>query len=161
MKLVFQKIYCLYSPQFPARGKVGVSTNVEARRRQIEADLQMKFGGHVRVKRLLALPIITNAYNFEAAIHTAMRRMFYPECNTMRGTSGWTEWFWYANVFTAVFVFLLAKIAGLECAGAVGFCTFVFIILPLDFALFVAILALAEYAIIAGLIWGACSLLTQ
>lgn len=160
MKLVVEKIYCLYSPQFWGRGKVGVSGNVESRRQQVEAALREKFGQHIRVKCLLALPILTNAYNFESAIHQALRGLRYPSCKTMQGTTGWTEWFWYVNAITSILAYSCAKIAGLECAGAVGFCTLALAVVPLDFALFVLLLAMVEYSIAAAIVWAVYNALT-
>lgn len=159
MKLVIESVYVLWSPQFPWHGKIGIAGNVEERRKSIEQQLRQKFGDHVRVKRLLSLPIITSAYNFEQAIHNALDGMPYWRCETMRGTNGWTEWRWCANFIIAILAYFYAYAMNWNCGA---WCSLVALLLPLplDFALYVALLAGAEYAAAAGLVYLAYNFLT-
>lgn len=150
MKLVIESVYVLFSRQFPYRGKVGISANVEQRRASIEQELRRKFGDHVRVWRLFSLPILTDARSFEGAIHSVLNGMPYWECATMRGTNGGTEWWWHLNWVTAILTYFLCIGMVWDCALPVTLAAFL-LPLPLDFALFVALLAGAEYAAAAGL----------
>lgn len=152
MKLTLEKIYCFYCPQFPCRGKVGISGNVEQRRASIEYEARQIHGQHVRVKCLLKMPIITSAYIFEQALHAAFDSLYFP-CKTMRGTNGGTEWWWSVNWFMCILAFLFGYAHGWqpECRVALAVLFLIFPFAPLDLALCVVLLALAEYAIVAGL----------
>ncbi len=111
MKLVIEKIYCLYCPAFPLRGKVGISGNVEQRRASIEYEIRQKHGQHIRVKCLLKMPIITSAYTFEQALHAAFDRLYFP-CKTMRGTNGGSEWWWSVNWVACILAYLVGYAYG-------------------------------------------------
>ena len=155
MKLLFEKIYCLYCPAFPLRGKVGISGNVEQRRASIEYEIRQKHGQHVRVKCLLKMPIITSAYTFEQALHAAFDRLYFP-CKTMRGTNGGSEWWWSVNWVACILAYLIGYAYGWGPLCRVVFASFflVFPFAPLDLALCVVLLALAEYAVAVGVVWG-------
>lgn len=154
MKLVIEKIYCLYCPAFPLRGKVGISGNVEARRASIEQEISYRFGQPVRVRCLLKMPIITSAYSFEQALHAAFDRLYFP-CKTMRGTNGGTEWWWSVNWFMCIFAFLFGYAMGWTpgCRVMLAILFLVFPFAPLDLALCVVLLAAAEYCAALGIIW--------
>jgi len=149
LRLHIEYVYCLYSFSFPLRGKIGISGNVSERRRQIESELRYRFGDHIRVRCLAKMPILTSACAFEAAIHRALRPM---QCDTLRGTNGGTEWFWAFNPVCAILLWLYLWANGSEKAptAALFLCL---VPVPLDFALYVVLLALAEYALAAGIVW--------
>lgn len=149
MKLVIESVYVLFCPQFPWRGKVGISANVEQRRASIEQEFRYRFGDHVRVWRLFRLPILTDARSFEQAIHNALKKLPYWECRTMHGTNGYTEWFWAANWILAILSYFACMALNLDCKALVAACVLI-LPLPLDFALFVLLLAAAEYAAAVG-----------
>lgn len=149
LRLQIEHIYCLYSFSFPLRGKIGISENPQRRRLEIESDLRRKFGDHVRVRRLISLPVITSAGAFESAIHRALRPL---HCQTMRGTSGWSEWFWAFNPVVAILVWLFLWAHGNERATTAALFIF-FVPVPLDFALYVACLAAVEYGAAFGVLW--------
>lgn len=161
MKLIIEKIYCFYCPQFPLRGKVGTTKDVGERRAAIEQEVQRKHGGNVRVKTLIALPILTSAYAFEQALHRAFDRIYFP-CKTMRGTNGGTEWWWSVNWFAAILAYLWGYASGWtdECRVFLSLFFLFFPFAPLDLALCVVLLAAAEYAAAAGVIWMAYNWLT-
>lgn len=161
MKLVFEKIYCLYCPQFPLRGKVGISGNVEQRRASIEQEVRYKHGAHVRVRCLLKMPILTSAYAFEQSLHRAFDRIYFP-CETMKGTSGGTEWFWSLNYVCAILAYLWGYAHGWqgECSAAFALFVLFFPFAPLDLALCVVVISLAEYAAAAGAAYLIFQLLT-
>lgn len=154
MKLVFEKIYCLYSWQFPLRGKVGISGNVAQRRASIEQEIRYKHGANVRVRCLLALPIMTSAYAFEQSLHRAFDRLYFP-CETMKGTNGGSEWWWSVNWFAAILAYLWGWANGWpgQCSTAFAALLMLFPFAPLDLALCVVLLALAEYAILGGVLY--------
>lgn len=160
MKLVIEKIYCLYCPEVRGIGKVGIAGNVEARRKQIECDVQRKFGDHVRVKCLLKIPILTSAYTFEQALHDALDRI-YSRSSLMSGTTGHTEWFKVRNYFMCIFTYLFGLAMNWEpfCRCALAALVLFFSVLPLDFALCIILLAVAEYAIVGGVVYFVYSLL--
>ena len=161
MKLIIEKIYCLYCPAFPLRGKVGISGNVEQRRQSIEQEIRYRFGGDIRVRCLLKVPILTSAYSFEQALHRAFDRLYFP-CKTMKGTNGGTEWWWSVNWFAAILAYLYAYASGWtgECRVFFSLFFLFFPFAPLDLALCVVLLAAAEYAIAGGVIYFAYSMLT-
>ena len=161
MKLVVEYIYCFYSPQFPLRGKVCVSNDVERRRAQIEQEIRYKHGQHVRVKCLVKMPILTNAYNFEAALHRGFDGLYW-RSKTMSGTNGETEWWKYLNFVCGILAYLIGYAYGwpVECRLSVTAFILAFPFFPLDLALCVILLALAEYAILGGAAWVVFSLLT-
>lgn len=161
MKLIIEKIYCLYCPQFPLRGKVGITKDVGQRRASIEQEVQRKHGGNVRVKTLLALPIITSAYAFEQALHRAFDRLYFP-CKTMCGTNGGTEWWWSVNWFAAILAYLWGYASGWtgECRVFLSLFFLFFPFAPLDLALCVVLLAAAEYAAAAGALYCVYQFLT-
>lgn len=152
MKLIIEKIYCLYSPQFPLRGKVGISGNVEQRRACIEQEIQYKHGGNVRVRCLLKVPIVTSAYSFEQALHRAFDRLYFA-CETMKGTTGHSEWYWSVNWFSGLLAYLYCFAHNWQCAPTVGIIALLFPFFPLDLALCVVLLAAAEYAIVGGAVY--------
>lgn len=154
MKLIIEKIYCLYCPQFPLRGKVGISGNVEQRRTAVEQAVRYKHGQNIRVRCLLKMPIVTSAYTFEQALHRGFDRLYFP-CDTMRGTNGGTEWWWSVNWFCAVLAYLwgFAHCWPGQCSAAFGLAVLFFPFAPLDLALCVVLLAVAEYAIVGGVAW--------
>lgn len=161
MKLVIEKIYCLYCPAFPLRGKVGISGNVEQRRQSIEQEIRGRFGGDIRVRCLLKMPILTSAYNFEQALHRAFDRLYFP-CNTMKGTNGGTEWWWSVNWVAAILAYMWAY-ANLwtgECRVFFSLFFLFFPFAPLDLALCVVLLAATEYAIAGGALWAIYHFLT-
>lgn len=161
MKLVIEKIYCLYSPQIRGIGKVGVAGNVETRRASIEMAAQRMFGDHVEVKCLLKVPILTNAYTFEMALHRAFDRL-YSRSKLMKGTTGHTEWFNVRNYVCAILAYFIALAMNWEpeCRTGISLGVLFFTVIPLDFALCVVLLAAAEYAIAAGIIYLIYGLLT-
>lgn len=149
MKLRIEHLYVLYTFSFPLHGKIGISEKPERRRREVEADLRRQFGEHIRVRRLIALPVITSAYAFEQAIHRALSRL---QSRTLRGTTGGSEWFWAFNPVCGILLFFWLWANGNEKAvTAALFLTFVPI--PLDFALYVVLLAAFEYGAAVGLVW--------
>lgn len=154
MKLYFEKIYCLYCPALPLRGKVGISKNVEQRRASIEQEIRGRFGGNMRVRCLLKLPILTSAYSFEQALHRAFDRIYFP-CETLKGTNGGTEWYWSVNWVACILAFLtgVAFDWSAECRVLFAMFFLFFPFWPLDLALCVVLLALAEYAIAGSAIW--------
>ena len=160
MKLVFEKIYCFYCPQFPYRGKVGISGNVEARRAGIEQEIRYRHGEHCRVRCLLKVPILTSAYAFEQALHNGFDRLYFPS-KTMRGTNGGTEWWWAFNYVCAILTYFWGYAHGWqgECSAALALFV-MFFFAPLDLILCVLLIAAAEYATAAGVAYLIFQLLT-
>lgn len=154
MKLIIEKIYCLYCPAFPLRGKVGISGNVEQRRASIEQEIRYRFGTNIRVRCLLKMPILTSAYTFEQALHRAFDRLYFP-CKTMKGTNGGSEWYWSVNWVCAVLAYFYGLSQGWTgqcCAAFAAFILF-FPFAPLDLALCVLLLAAVEYAAFIGAVY--------
>lgn len=136
------------------RGKGGFTANVEQRRASIERDISQKFGVDIPVKCLVKMPIVTSAYNVEQALHAALGKLYFP-CKTMRGTSGGTEWYWSVNWFVCVLAYLVGYGLGWSplCRVSVAMFFLFFPFAPLDIALCVVLIALAEYAIIGAAAW--------
>jgi len=148
MKIDF--IYVLWSKHFPLRAKIGVSNAPKLRRQQVQDSIAQDTGKNVRIDLFFYVPVLW-AYRIEQALHFALRRM---RTETIPG-SGHTEWFWSMNWISAIAATIYVWGFSGESAGhsMLYFAVFVFVPLPLDFVLFAALLALAEYAGILFTIW--------
>ena len=153
MKLRVEWIYVFWSLDFPWRGKVGISTDVDSRKRQVQDSIRNVLQRNVDIHCVWKMPVI-GARPFEKAIHIALNRL---ECRSMTG-SGYTEWFWVLNPFSALLLSIWMWGDGCLSTKVI----FLFILpLPIDFALFVALLACFQYAMAAAAIYGIYSFSTQ
>lgn len=130
-------------------GKVGFSVDADSRAADVERSIWQTTGVQVRVRRFFRVRVFMYRA-IEKAIHTLIRPY---QSRRFDGASGGTEFFTVLNVFTGIVAYLLMYIYSIKCAG---YTALVVMLLPwpVDFALFVLLLALFEYALIAVCIYG-------
>lgn len=142
-------IYCLYTWSFlPWRlpsFKIGITTSVEQRRRQIESELASAVGCPVIVRRAIAVPLLTAGW-LEKKLH----RFFEGLRAKMPRHSGYKEWFRIRNIWAVVILVYLSGKYDLNLQPWHVVVTF-FFPLPLDGALLIMLCALVEYALFAGI----------
>lgn len=142
-------VYVMASPSYPWRAKVGFSNAPKWRAVSIKDTIKQETGKAVQIYRF-ALPLYFAEKN-EKAIHAACDRLYISA--TMPG-SGRTEWFYFVNIFTALIAALVFWANGIECP-LVRALIIAVLPLPLDFIIFVSLLALFQYALIGAAVWAA------
>lgn len=142
-------IYCLYTWSFlPWRlpsFKIGITKEVETRRRQIESELAYTCGHAVSVRRALAVPLLTAGW-LEKRLHRAFEGL----AAKMPRHAGHTEWFRIRNIGAVVVVVWLSARYNLNLQPWHIVAVF-FFPLPLDGALLLMLCAFVEYALFAGI----------
>ena len=148
MKLRLKSVYVMWSLDFPWRAKIGISHDPKSRRNSIQTSIRQALRRDVDVNILIQIPLL-HARMIEGGLHNALRRL---ECKSMTG-SGYTEWFWFLNPVTFIFVWLLFYAYGFENYS--GWCAFFWLApIPLDFVIFALILALVQYAFVGAVAYG-------
>lgn len=123
-------------------GKVGFSVDADVRAADVERSIWQTTGMQVRVRRLFRVRVFMYRA-IEAAIHTVIRPY---RSSRFEGASGGTEFFRVFNVVSGLLCYCLFYAYSLPCAGWLALCVMV-LPWPIDFALFVLLLALVEYAL--------------
>lgn len=129
-------------------GKVGFSVDSDVRAADVERSIWQETGVQVRVSRFFHARVFMYR-PIEKAIHTVIRLY---RSKRFERASGGTEFFTVLNVFAGLLCYLAFWAYSLPCAGWLALCVMV-LPWPVDFALFVGILALVEYALCAGAGW--------
>lgn len=145
-KIGFQWTYVLWSPNYLYRGKAGWSGRMKSRRKEIEESMRLETGKNIRVWVFFKMPMFW-AHKAEKAIH---RSALWKPASGMPG-SGCTEWGYVFNVYSGIVSYILLWGFGLPLELSL---VFMFFPLPIDFAIFVLLLALAQYAMVGILIYG-------
>ena len=125
-------------------GKVGFSYDADARAADVERSIWQITGAPVRVRVFFRARVFLYR-GIEKAIHTVIRRY---QSRRFSGASGGTEFFHTLNPVTAVLLSMLYWGYGGQCPGWFGLCVLA-LPLPLDFTLFVLLLAAVEWLAIA------------
>jgi hypothetical protein len=137
-------VYCLFSPNFPYKAKVGYSAKPDARREEIRASLERELGHKVHVWTVCMMPMFF-ARDFEQAIHNSK---FWISAKEMRG-SGRTEWSWTINVISALTTLIVLYLLGYDKPSHVA--TIVLLLpVPIDFCLFILLFAAAQVGVVVG-----------
>lgn len=129
-------------------GKVGFSVDADVRAADVERSIWQTTGVQVRVSRFFHVRVF--AYRaIEKAIHTVIKPY---RSNRFEGASGWTEMFTILNIFTGLLCYIGFWALSIPCASWLCLCIMV-LPWPIDFAVFVAVLAAFEYAVCGLLMW--------
>jgi len=138
--------YLLISPQYPWHAKCGRSTKFDARLRDISATMSSQSGRRVDVYPFLKLPMFW-AGKAEKVIHNWV---LWTTAKNMPG-SGFTEWSYFLNFYSAALVYLCCVALGFDCPQYPAI-IIIFSPLPLDFAVLLITLAGIQYGFV-GLIF--------
>lgn len=147
----FEWTYILWSPNFLYRGKSGRSTQFNIRIKDIERTMSEEAGRSIRVCQLFKMPMFW-AGKAEKAIQNSI---LWRKASGMPG-SGKTEWAHVLNVYSFIISYLLLWGFGLPTQFSL---LFLAAPLPFDFAIFVLVIALAQYAFVGFLAYSVWSLL--
>lgn len=141
-----QWTYVLWSPHYPWRGKVGWSGRMKSRRKEIEQSMRLETGRDIKIWVAFKMPMFW-AKKAETAIFGCI---LWRPAKGMPG-SGCTEWSEVLNFYSAAVTYVLLWGFGfpLWISIIVFFCP-----LPIDFAIFVFVIALAQYAFVGLLTYG-------
>lgn len=134
--------------------KVGFSVDADLRDSDVERSIWQTTGQNVLVRPFFQVRVFMFR-GIEKAIHTILKPY-----NTVRfaGANGGREFFRVINVLCGLLCYVLFWGHGLPCAGWLALCVMV-LPWPLDFSLFVVLLAAFEYCVVGALIY-ICYLLT-
>lgn len=145
-KIGFQWTYVLWSPNYLYRGKAGWSGRMNSRRKEIEESMRLETGKNIRVWVFFKMPMFW-AHKAEKAIH---RSILWKQATGMPG-SGSTEWAIVLNVVSFIASYLL--LWGFDLPKQLSLIV-LFLPFPLDIALCIFLIALAQYAFVALLSYG-------
>lgn len=129
-------------------GKVGFSVDADVRAADVERSIWQTTGLQVRVRRFFGVRVFWYR-GIEKAIHNVLKPY---RSKRFEAANGGTEFFTVRNVITALCAYCGLWSIGIPCASWLALCV-MFLPLPLDFALFIALLAAFEYAVIAVMIY--------
>ena len=149
-KLTYLYVLYVAKPDFPVsilhlfRYKIGISNDVKGRCKGIAYSIYQETKENVIIRPLIYVPLFT-AHTREQWLHRKMKRV---QASKMYG-SGYTEWFWWANILTPILFYLTALHFGINWSF-ISFFWLVLLPLPLDFALCVIIILLIESTLVVG-----------
>jgi hypothetical protein len=128
--------------------KVGFSVDADLRAADVERSIWQRTGQNVRVSTFFRVRVFMFR-GTEKAVHTALRPY-----NTLKfsGANGGTEFFRVINLVLGLMCYLFFWAYGLPCAGWLALCVML-LPWPLDFALFVLLLAVVEWALIGAAVY--------
>jgi hypothetical protein len=135
-------------------GKVGFSYDAKNRAADVERSIWQITGEQVYVRTFFFVPVFMYR-PIEKAIHTVLKPY---RSGRFALASGGSEFFTVLNPFSAGIALLVMWGIGAKCAHVYAALLFLFP-LPVDFALFVLLLASVEYSLYFFLIWLFFSLL--
>ena len=150
-RIGMQWTYVLWSPNYPYKGKAGWSGRMKSRRAEIEQSMREETGRDIRVWLFFKMPMFW-AHKAEKAIHNSA---LWRRASGMPG-SGCTEWAHVLNVYSFIITYILLWGFDLPLHFSL---VALFIPLPLDFAVFVFVIALAQYAFVGLLTYGVWNLM--
>lgn len=131
-------------------GKVGFSVDADVRAADVERSIWQTTGLQVRVRRFFRVRVFWYRA-IEKAIHNVLRPY---RSKRFEAANGGTEFFTVLNVVSGLCAYCALWSIGVPCASWLALCVML-LPLPLDFALFVILLAAFEYAVMAALIYAA------
>lgn len=140
-------VYCLYSPSFPYKAKVGFSEKPDIRREDIRISIESKIGHSIKLWTVCMMPMFW-ARNFEKAIHGSK---FWVSAGNMCG-SGKTEWSWTVNAIAALVTLIVLYILGYDKPSHVAIIV-ALLPVPIDLCLFILLFAAFQVGAIAGIIY--------
>lgn len=129
-------------------GKVGFSYDADVRAADVERSIWQITGSPVRVRVFFRVRVFLYRH-IEKAIHTVIRRY---QSQRFAGASGGTEFFHTLNPVVALIFGLLYWGYGGQCPGYFSGAVLL-LPLPLDFALFVLLLAAVEWLAVAAFLY--------
>jgi hypothetical protein len=135
------------SKTYPYRYKVGISGTFDARVQSVRASVSGVVGKPVHIAAAFKVPLFFAAAN-ERAIHKCL---LWWRAQIAPGSSGYTEWSWSINVYTALIVWLACY-----AYDAPRWLSLVvmFLPLPVDLILFTILLALVQYTLAGLMLYG-------
>lgn len=129
-------------------GKVGFSVDSDNRASDVERSIWQVSGEKMTVRRMFQAKVFMYR-KIESVVHSVLR--FY-RCNRFEGASGGTEFFYEVNPFIATVLTLLYWGYGGQCPMHCWL--FIAAIpLPIDFIVYVILLAAVEYVLAGLAIW--------
>lgn len=138
--------YVLWSPSYPYKGKVGYSGRMSIRLQHITDSIREETGRDIKVYVIFKMPMFA-AQRAEKAIHYSA---LWRRVKDMPG-SGCTEWGHVVNVFSFIFSYILLYGFGLP----LHFSLIALVApIPLDFAVFILLMAVFQYAIAGVALYG-------
>lgn len=146
-----QWTYSLWSPNYPYRGKVGYSGRFKSRRIEIQESMRAETGRNIKVWLCFKMPMFW-ANKAEKAIHNSI---LWRSAKGMPG-SGCTEWGFVLNAYSFIISYIL--LYAFDLPKELSLIVLVAPI-PLDFAVFIFALALAQYAFVGLLSYGIWNLI--
>lgn len=142
-------LYVMYCYDFPYKFKCGITTDVERRRLEIQAQLSAALQQQVLVRVACWIPTFV-AERHEHRIHTWLAPL---RVNGMVFHNGYKEWFYYANPISATIITVLFYYWGLKVSGGYWLAFMAIPLFPLDAVLLVFVVLVFEIIIIvAGLL---------
>jgi len=138
--------YVLWSPHFLYRGKSGRSTQFKTRIIDIERTMSEETGRNIKVYLFFKMPMFWAGKAEKAIQNSALWR----SASGMPG-SGRTEWAHVLNVYSFIIAYIL--LWGFDLPLYFSIAVLVAPV-PIDFAFFIFVIALAQYAFVALLTYG-------
>lgn len=131
-------------------GKVGFSVDSDVRAADVERSIWQETGLNVNVKRFFRVRVFMYRA-IEKAVHAVIRPY---QNRRFKDASGGTEFFTILNLFTGLLCYIGFWAFNIPCAGWAAACVMV-LPWPVDFAVFVLLLAAVEYVLAGALLWAA------
>lgn len=150
-KIGMEWTYILLSPQYPYRGKSGRTTQFSVRISDIASTMSEESGKEVKVYLVFKMPMFW-AGKAEKAIQNSI---LWRKASGMPG-SGKTEWAHVLNVYCFIISYILLYAFDLPKELSI---ILLVAPVPFDFAVFVLLIALAQYAFVGLLAYGLWNLI--
>ena len=150
-KIGMEWTYVLWSPNFLYRVKSGRSTQFNVRIRDIAQTMSDETGRTIKVYAFFKMPMFWAGKAEKAIQNSALWR----SAGGMPG-SGRTEWAYVLNVYSFIISYILLWGFGLPLHFSI---LFLVAPLPLDIAVFVLLIAIAQYAFVGLLAYGLWNLI--
>ena len=149
----FESVYVFHYAERKRSGKIGKGQDFVIRMRQVKESIERETGEKIKMNCALAVPVLFSGLS-EKAVHRFLNwAALYPK-DTKACGSGRTEWWKFRNYLSCALVLLILGLCGVQGKGWFLLAVIVlFYDWPLDFALFVLVLALLQYAVIGGAVW--------
>ena len=149
-KIDIRWLYVFYCHSLPFIHKNGISENVEKRRKEIEYDLRQAYSEpDLVLRRAICLPsIITKTQ--EARIHRILTKCGLKYRGIPKSVSGYSEFFWYANPISSGIICYILWSNGYDVTTRDWLLYAIIPLFPLDAALLVFAVFMAEILIFLG-----------
>ena len=139
-------LYVMYTFSHLFRFKVGIAKDVEQRRASVEASMSSALNRRVKIRVALYVPSLFSEAQ-EAKIHRWLNPI---RDKGMVHHSGYSEWFYFLNIGSAFGIYLISKHYGLNVTPCHIALYAIIPLFPLDAALLVFAVFMAEIIIFLG-----------